>query len=240
MSGTSERFEYGSEIATPVGILSYPQIWTPVANDWKAGKEEFSCTVMIPKKGADLTTLTEESMKPVREIFGDSYKKLSQFGDHCPIKDGDAKGQDHPSYGYWIVKATASPRRRPFVLDAHNRPIVDQEEIYGGAIGQLWVQPMAYSMKMGKGVKFFLVGVQKIADGKPLGRTQFNPATAGYKAPAVPDYLKDHFQSARPATAMRGVTESSADQAMKRALATAGPGFTGDLDSDDFDADSPF
>lgn len=236
--GQDGKYEYGETIATPVGLLSYPQIWTPAANDFKAGKEEFSCMVMIPKKGADLTALVAESMKPVKRLFGETaYQKLNQFGDHCPIKDGDAKGQDHPQFGYWIIKATASPRRRPFVLDAHNRPITDQEEIYGGAIGQLWVQPMAYAMKMGKGVKFFLVGVQKIADGKPFGRASFNPATAGYKAPEVPDYLKDHRVPSRVAVA---APASAADQAMKRALATTAPGFNGDVEVDDFDADAPF
>lgn len=232
------KFEYGETIATPVGLLSYPQVWQPAANDFKAGKEEFSCMVMIPKAGADLTTILNESLKPVKRLFGDSqYHKLSDFGsDHCPIKNGDAKGEDHPQFGYWVIKATASPRRRPFVLDAHNRPITDQEEIYGGAIGQLWVQPMAYAMKMGKGVKFFLVGVQKIADGKPFGRASFNPATAGYKAPEVPDYLKSHHVPSR--MAVSAPAASSADQAMKRALATNSPAFNGDVD--DFDSETPF
>lgn len=224
-------FEYGETIATPMGIISFPNVWDAVENQFKAGKFEFSCGLMIPKAGADLSTLLAEAMKPAQRLWGDKVKKLSQFGDHCPIKDGDEKGDDHPSFGHWTIKATAGKQRRPFVVDKDNRPVGDHDEVYGGAIGLLWVKPMAYEMKVGKGVKFILEGVQKIADGKPFGAAKFDPAASGYKAPEVPAYLRDRMEAARPSfSAPRGVTETDADRAMRKAVQTVTSGFNGDVD----------
>lgn len=230
--GADGNFEYGETIATPPGLISYPQVWEAVPNEFRDGKIEFSCTILIPKNGANLEFLVSESMKPVKRLFGEQYSRLKEFGDHCPIKDGDDKGPEHANYGHWVIKATAAKNRRPFVVDKSSRPIGEHSEIYGGAIGQLWVTPMAYNTKIYRGVKFFLAGVQKIADGKPFGRIAFDPGATGYKAPDVPDYLKAHVEDRKPAFAAvpAGVSESEADRAMKRALASPKPGFSGDID----------
>ena len=247
------KFEYGEVIATPPGLISYPNVWEAVENKFKAGKIEFSVSIMIPKQGADLAFFSLEAMKPAQKLWGDSAKKLSQFKTHCPIKDGDVdndgmpREEDHPAIGHWVIKATCGKKRRPFVVDKHNRPISDQDEIYGGAIGQLWVKPMAYEMQVGKGVKFILEGVQKIADGKPFGGEKFDPAKSGHVAPEVPAYLRDRVEAARPAFVsafhgrisrqQAGVTESSVDAAMKRALANPVADFSGDIDGD---TETPF
>ena len=142
--------------------------------------------------------------------------------------------------GHWVIKATCGKNRRPFVVDRHNRPISDHEEIYGGVIAQVWVKPMAYEMPVGKGVKFILEGVQKIADGKPFGGEKFDPAKSGHVAPEVPAYLRDRMEPARPSFSSRqpaGVTEASVDAAMKRALANPVAGFNGDVDGD---TETPF
>ena len=72
----------------------------------------------------------------------------------------------------------------------------------------------------------------KIADGKPFGQARFNPATAGYKAPSVPDYLKGHLEVARPAFAGNRVADSPADAGMRKALSTFQAGFNGDVEGD--------
>lgn len=244
-TGMDGKFEYGEVVATPAGLISFPQVWEPVENQFKKGKIEYSCSILIPKSGVDLTSLNMEAMKPANRLWGDRVKKLSQFGTHCPIKDGDVdkdgmpRDEDHPAIGHWVIKATCGKTRRPFVVDKNNRPISDQEEIYGGVIGLLWVKPMAYEMTVGKGVKFILEGVQKIADGKPFGMERFDPAKSGSTAPDVPAYLRDRLETARPAFAGRpsAVADSPADAAMKRALGSFQAGFNGDVEGD---ADTPF
>ena len=74
---------------------------------------------------------------------------------------------------------------------------MDEEEIYGGAIGILWVQPIAYDMDGIKGVKLALEGVQKLADGEPFQK-RWNPAEACSAVSEVPEYLKGRVATARP------------------------------------------
>jgi hypothetical protein len=234
--GVEGNFEYGETVATPVGLISFPQVWEAVENNFKAGKFEFSCQLLIPKEGSDLSTLVAEAMKPTKRLFGDKYKKLRDMDDHCPIKDGDDKGPEHPSYGHWVIKATAGKTKRPFVVDKSNRPIGDHEEIYGGAIGLLWVRALAYDMKVGKGAKFLLEGVQKIADGKPFGPARFDPAAAGFKAPEVPSYLSGHVETNRSASRVPHQVADSlpAHEAalIKAVTSSATAGFSGDVDND--------
>lgn len=237
-TGLDGKYEYGEVVATPPGLISFPQVWEPEENKYKAGKIEYSCSILIPKAGVDLTTLNMEAMKPATRLWGDRVKKLSQFGTHCPIKDGDLdkdgmpRDDEHPAVGHWTIKATCGKKRKPFVVDKNNRPISDQDEIYGGVIGILWVKPMAYEMTVGKGVKFILEGVQKIADGKPFGTERFDPAKSGSAAPDVPAYLRDRLETARPAFAGNRVADSPADAGMRKALSTFQAGFNGDVEGD--------
>lgn len=199
-----DQFIFGETIATPVGLISFPKVWEAVRNDL-TGKMQFQCSILVPKQGADLSALVAESMRVNQSLFGERYKKLSDLGDRgCPMKNGDIDKDgnvktDSPSYGHWILPASCGGDRRPFVVDKSNRPIGDHDEIYGGAIGLIWIQPMAYSMAVAKGVKFILKGVQKIADGKPFGQAAFDPAASGFKAPEVPAYLRDHVETRHPA-----------------------------------------
>jgi hypothetical protein len=195
---SGDQYTFGETIASPVGVISYPKVWEAVMNDL-SNKKQYQCSILIPKQGADMAAVIAESMRVNKELFGDRYKTLSAFGEQkCPIKDGDNKPQGDPANGHWILPASCGEERRPFVVDKNNRPIGDHTEIYGGAIGLIWLQPMAYASKYGNGVKFLLKGVQKIADGKPFGATPFDPAAAGFKAPEVPAYLRDRVETRVP------------------------------------------
>jgi hypothetical protein len=197
--GGGDQYSYGNTIASPVGIISFPKVWEAVTNDL-SNKRQFQCSILIPKQGAEIKEVVGESMKVAQALFGDRYKTLTAFGErNCPIKDGDTKQAGDPAIGHWIFPASCGEDRRPFVVDKNNRPIGDHSEIYGGAIGLIWLQPMAYSTKFGNGVKFMLKGVQKIADGKPFGAAAFDPAAAGFKAPEVPAYLRGHVETRHPA-----------------------------------------
>jgi hypothetical protein len=192
-----DQFEFGEVVATPVGILSYPKVWEAVQNDL-SGKTQFSCSVLISKQDANMAALVAEGLRVGKALFGEQLKSLTALGDRgCPIKDGDLKDAGDPANGCWIIPASSNQDRKPFVVDANKLPIGNHAEIYGGAIGLMFVQPMAYHMKVGKGVKFMLKGIQKIADGKPFGQAQYDPAAAGFQTPAIPDYLRGHVQDKR-------------------------------------------
>lgn len=231
-----DRYVFGKVVWSPVGLISYPYVWEPKLNDL-SNKLQFQCSVLIDKNGASLKELSEAGLAVWAELSGSPIKSLKELGERgCPFKDGDEKDPEGPAAGHWMIHSSCSDKNPPFVVDKDNRPIGDRTAVYGGAIGVICVQPMAYTTKFGKGVNFQLKGVMKLADGKPFGEARYDPAKAGYKAPDVPAYLRDRMESARPSFSSRqpaGVTESSADAAMKRALANPVAGFNGDVEDDD-------
>lgn len=225
MAGKSDGvYKFGETIATPPGIISYPNVFEP-REDMNA-KLSYSCSVLVPKVGADLSNLIIEIMKPVTEHFGNRFQKPSQFGDnHCPIRDGDNKELGDPANGHWIISAKSTTRSKPWVLDRSNRAIDAERshEIYGGMIGYMWVKPMTYEMPASKGVKLLLVGLVKMADGEPFGGSsdRFNPLTAKTPYQEIPDYLKArvsvaprHAPAPAPARELPSYAATSADQAM--------------------------
>jgi hypothetical protein len=193
------NFAYGSTLSTPAGLLSYPKIFKPEASTLNpSAPPKYSCSILIPKNGPSIDNLVNECKKVAAELFGNRFTgRLNQFGDKQPIKDGDNKGENDPAFGHWIFNANTGTRRKPWVFDRFNKPITDEEEIYGGAIGILWVQPIAYDMDGIKGVKLALEGVQKLADGDPFQK-RWNPAEACTTVADVPDYLKGRVATARP------------------------------------------
>jgi hypothetical protein len=230
------RFEYGSTIATPAGLLSYPKVFKPEESPMNPGKPKFSCAILVPKQGADITTIVNECRKVAAALFGDKFSgKLAQFGDKQPIKDGDLRENGDPANGHWILSANATPRRKPWILDRNNKPLDDEDEIYGGAIGLLWVQPVAYDMDGIKGVKLSLEGVQKIADGEPFVK-RWNPLESCTTLPQVPAYLQSKVVAQRPSFGPRRESEviPPHEQALRTVMSSAtGQPFNGDIEGDD-------
>jgi hypothetical protein len=227
-------FAYGQTTATPAGLLSYPKVFKAEASPLNPTKPKFSCSILIPKE-AKIDSIVEECRKVAKELFGSKFSgKLGQFGDKQPIKDGDLKGENDPAFGHWILTANASDKRKPFVFDRFNKQIDDENEIYGGAIGILWVQPVAYDHEGIKGVKLTIEGVQKLADGEPFQKRWSPMDVSG--AADVPDYLKGRVAASRPTfqpARAAASSESDADRALKAALAGSTGSFSGDVDGDE-------
>ena len=234
------RFEYGDTFATPAGLLSFPKVFKPEASPMNPDKPRYSCTILVPKQGASIDTLIGECRKVASRLWGDKFSgKLAQFGDKQPFKDGDLREQGDPANGHWIISANSTPKRKPWILDRQNKPLDDEEEIYGGEIGLLWVQPVAYDMDGIKGVKLGLEGVQKLADGEPFTK-RWNPLEACTTVPTVPDYLKSKVVASRPTFGPRNdrpdpmpAHEKALIQAVTSAATTP---FNGDID----DSETPF
>lgn len=212
MSGQPEMLcKYGKALATPAGRLSFPKVFK-VDWDMERKKLQFSCSILIPKIPGILDEIVEAATAVAREVFGAKWSgDLGVFGEHCPIKDGDLKKEGDPANGHWIITSNSNENRKPFIFDRNKLQIEDESAIYGGAIGILWVQPMAYDKNIKvRGVKWTLDAVQKIGDAEPFGRPRFNPITDGDVKSEVPDYLKQHMTS--PAAASRPAAPSSFGQ----------------------------
>ena len=102
-------------------------------------------------------------------------------------------------------------------MDRNNKPIQSQTEIYGGMIGAIHVQAMAYDQNGFKGVKLWLNGLTKVADAEKFGNGDFEPPVGEY---AVPEYLK--AKVIQPAYTQHqtapAYTQSDADAMMMRAV----------------------
>lgn len=229
---SGDQYKFGRVVWSPVGLISYPHVWEPRLNELN-GKMQFQCSILIDKNGANLKEMSEAGIAVWTELFGQPIKSLKEVGERgCPFKDGDEKDPDGPGAGHWIIHSSCSDKNVPFVVDKDNRPIGDHSAVYGGAIGTICVQPMAYTTKFGRGVNFQFKGVMKLADGKPFGEARYDPAKAGYKAPEIPSYLRDRVESSRPAFAGNRVADSPADAGMRKALSTFQAGFNGDVEGD--------
>jgi len=191
---------FGQKIVTPAGRLSYPKIWKPESGPTGNEKPKFSTSLLVPKVPGILDDLTAKCKEVAVKFFGTKFKgTLTQFGQHCPIKDGDMKDDGDPANGHWILTASCGEKNQPFVMDANNLAIRDEDSIYGGCLAILYVQAMAYDVSGFKGVKLFLQAVQKIGDGERFGGggDRFNPMTDAKKV-EVPDYLRGALVASPP------------------------------------------
>jgi len=211
---------YGHKTWTPQGVLSYPNLFEPRANEYKQNRLFYQANILIPK--ADMFDELAAEMQRISEMaFGPQYRKLSTHT-NCAIKDGDKivdkdgnLKTGHAESGCWVISASTGESKPPMVVDRHGRPITNRNEIYGGCIGQLLVTPATYKVTKNFGVSLYLVAFMKLADGESFGgSTGFNPLSDLPKSVEISPHLRGRMQI-RPGG---GVTETDADRAMNRHL----------------------
>lgn len=153
--------------------LSYCHLLTPRSSN--GGEPKFSVTVLIPKTDtatkARLDKAIEEACKTgATNLWGGRPPRIS-----VPLYDGDgARPSDGMPYGpeckgHWVLTASAKADRPPQVMDANTNPIINPADVYSGMYGRVIVSFFPYSNQGKKGVGCGLEGVQKVADGQPLG-----------------------------------------------------------------------
>ena len=162
-----------TNIKTPVGRVSYPNLLKPKLNDMNPAtpKMEYSVDLLF-SKDTDISVIKAAVDKAIAEKWG--AKKPADLIN--PIKDGDVKvdknGEPVEAYAncfYITLKNT----RKPNVVDANVQPIMSEEEIYGGCYGRASFTAYAYPKlpdpRKKRGVSLSLVNFQKVKDGEPFG-----------------------------------------------------------------------
>lgn len=158
---------------------SYANIWQaiPPANK-PTDPAKYSCAFLIDKRDKrNLGILQKAIMETIeagRAKLGNVNPKRLDRG----IRNGDEKFTDDSESaimngyeGHWYINAKAGETHPPQIVDNRRRPITDESKVYSGCFVNVFIDLYAYSSEGNKGIGFGLLGIQKVADGEPLGST---------------------------------------------------------------------
>ena len=163
------------DLTTSIGVMSFPLVFKNTARKRDDGKLSYEVQLLIPKKDKAGARAILAAIKEVGEAkWGAKWKQVRN-----PLRDGDreadeltedgsTKGEKYPErLGHYFINARST---RPVgVVDRERTPITEEDEIYSGCRGRLSVSFYPYSNNGNHGVGVGLNGVQKVADGEPLG-----------------------------------------------------------------------
>lgn len=151
--------------------ISYANLFEP--KGFEDSKPVYSASLIIPKDDKRTLALIQNAIEAAYQnglfkLRGNSNTTPALKDINTPLNDGDKKRGDDPAYAnaYYI---NAKNPDQPKLFDADRNPIIDRSEIYSGIYGRASITFYAYNRKGNKGIACSLHGLQKVADGKPLG-----------------------------------------------------------------------
>lgn len=156
------------KVITPPFVGSFVTLVTPSRPPGTDADLKYSITMVLPKD--DPFWKDVDAM--IQQAASDKWNGKVPKGLKSPIRDGDES--DYGLEGCYFMSLAAKEDRKPEVVGADLKPIMDAKELYSGAIYRASIRPYAWSHQVGgKGVSFGLDNVMKVADGEPLdGRTK--------------------------------------------------------------------
>jgi hypothetical protein len=163
-----------AKVVTGKVRLSYVHVFEKTSfGDGTDGK--YSVSVLVPKTD----TATINDLKQAINTAAEEGKTKKWGGKmprnfHNPLRDGDVEHPDDEAYKGMIF-FSASGTRRPGVVDADCKAILDPEEVYSGCWGRVSINMYPYSAKGNNGVAAGLNNVQKLEDGDRLGGAVSSP-----------------------------------------------------------------
>lgn len=163
--------------------LAFPEVFEPVASSEDSTKKKYSITMLFPKDGElipnmpgdGLMELRKLALAAIKEKWGEDKAKwppdlkaldpktaLSSTGkDGWPLRDGDLVEWDGFE-GMAFVRA--SSQFRPGVVNGKLRPIMSEDDVFGGLICRAQVNAYGYDTNGSKGVAFGLSNLQILKD----------------------------------------------------------------------------
>lgn len=150
--------------------LSYVHVFEPYTSS-PNNDPKYSVTLVIPKSDTETIAKLRKAQQAALEdgkerVFkGKIPKKWTDT-----IHDGDEEAdlEKNPEYEGCYYMGVSS-KTRPAVADRQANPILDQTELYSGCYARVKLGAFAYNNSGNQGVSFGLDGLQKMADGEPLG-----------------------------------------------------------------------
>ena len=169
-----------------------------------AGEPKYGCTILVPKSNTAAKAAIDQAVAQAIEagvatkwngVRPPQPAICVHDGDGPRPSDGSAFGEE--CKGCWVF--TASSKQAPFVVDSQVQPIIDPTQVYSGMWGNVNVNFFAYNQAGKKGIGCGLNGVQKTADGDPLGSHITAQDAFQAVAPAAPSYPAPPAAPAAPA-----------------------------------------
>jgi hypothetical protein len=163
------------DLTTGIGLLSFPHVFKETASTNDKGETVYDCQFIIPKGQREDVRAILLAVKKVGEAkWGANWKKV-----RAPLRDGDkeadeltedgsTKGEKYPERsGCYFLNARST---KPVgVYDRQRNPILDHDAVYAGCKVKVAVTFYPYSNSGNHGIGVGLNGIQKIADGEPIG-----------------------------------------------------------------------
>ena len=163
-----------TEVVTGKVRFSYLNVFTPKASVNNA-EPKYSVTLLIPKSDTTTKKKIDQAMAAARELY--VARNGAQSMPPKPVHtlyDGDGVRQGGDEFGEeckgcWVITVNAKATQKPGVYDAFRNDITDPQEIKSGDYGRAHINFFCYNASGKKGISAGLLGVQKLADGEPLG-----------------------------------------------------------------------
>lgn len=158
--------------------LSFPQVFTPVAIKGSQNDPKFSVSMLFLKDDPFVLELRKQAWAALCDKFGTDRSKwpnpilktcdiktyLSPTGkDGWPLRDGDLCPWEGYA-GMVAVRASASAKNPPGVVDAMKNPITNQSLVVGGLICRANINAFGYANGGNTGVSFGLNHLQVLKD----------------------------------------------------------------------------
>ncbi len=151
--------------------LSYANLFEPRGFDGK--DPQYSVSLIISKDDKYTLNLIRNAIKVAYDngahtLRGNGRVTPSMNEINLPLNDGDKKRPNDPAYAnaYYI---NAKNKQKPKLYDVDDTECLDRSVIYSGCYAKCKVSFYTYNQKGNKGIACSLHGVQKVADGEPLG-----------------------------------------------------------------------
>lgn len=159
-----------ANLITPVGTLSYPNVWEPRAQN--PGDTPKYSLAIVWDADTDLSELKRAAVAVAKEKWGDKAEAMIRGGKlRMPFRT-DAEDKGYPEGSTFMnVRSNSKPGVVSIIPDPNTgrpMPITDEAEIYPGCKVRVSVSPFAYDTNGNRGVSFGLSNIQKVADGERL------------------------------------------------------------------------
>lgn len=160
-----------TKVVTGEVRFSYANVMRPRVNQMN-GKEEYSTQVLIPKSDKETVAAIKAAAKAALQAkWGDKVpakvRNPLRDGDTETKSDGSSLGPEYAGHHFMTVKTSAD--RKPGVVDAKGRDLIDSDAIVSGDYGRVSLNAYAYDAAGNKGVAFGLNHVMLARKGDQLG-----------------------------------------------------------------------